>query len=413
MKGEIKRGFKRGAILFILIFIGMLFIWGISTSSAVSPRTEKICTLCHNMDTIKVFVKTPEEWEVILGRMKVFGAPIEDGEIEEIASELAKEFTLGLGVMDTHLSFIPKGGHFQSIHPFKLYIPNEADDTVSVIDPQDNKVTAVVTRLRAPHTSVMTHDGRFALVTNSRLLSNFLVIIDTGTNRIIGEIRVGRTPKHVELSRDGRFAYVANQGDNTISIVDIERRKEVETIEVGKWPYVAKIDRKEQFIWVTNMYDNTVSIIDAKTMRVVETIEVGLQPMGLAFSKDKKYAFVSNMASGTVSVINLEQRKVVRNISVGNRPIDIEVSKWSRKAYVTVAGEGTVKVIDPVSLRVIGRIDLGEERGAHGILLNPTGRYAYVTNQDSNSVSLLQLEFNGGGGQVISTIPVGRFPGCI
>ncbi len=408
-----KKYFYQGCALIIIMLVVIFYGYVGRAFSAVSPRTEKICTLCHNMDTIKVFVKTPEEWEVILGRMKVFGAPIEDGEIEEVASELAKEFTIGLGVMDANLSFIPKGAHFQSIYPFKLYIPNEADDTISVIDPQNSKVTAVITRLRAPHTSIMTHDGRFALVTKSRLLSNFLAVVDTGTDRIIGEIRVGRTPKHVELSRDGRFAYVANQGDNTISIVDIEQRKEVETIEVGKWPYVAKIDRKEQFIWVTNTYENTVSIIDAKKKTVVGVIEVGLQPMGLAFSKDKKYAFVSNSGSGTVSVINLEQRKVIKNISVGNRPIDIEVSKWSRKAYVAVAGEGNVKVIDPVSLKVIGIINLGEERGAHGILLNPTGRYAYVTNQDSNSVSLLQLEYTGGGGQVVTTIPVGRFPGCI
>ena len=139
-----------------------------------------------------------------------------------------------------------------------------------------------------------------------------------------------------------------------------------------------------------------------------------MTPTGLAFSLDNKYAFVANEASRTVSVIDVESRETIKNITVGERPSHIEVSPWNGKVYVTVAGMGDVAVIDNESLEIISSINIGREHRPHGITFIPNGRYAYVTNQGSNSVSLIKLiGKKSGAGKVISTIPVGRFPGSI
>ena len=408
---------KYGSVRKILLFltIGVVIGWNTEAFSLLSPKLQKICSVCHNLEVIREFDLPKEEWVLVLKAMVNFGAMIQEEEIPDIASELANNLPFRMGVMSAAELFRRPEPFASAVFPFRLYVPNEADDTVSVIDALTNRVYAVIPFFVSPHSSIVAPDGSFALVVNSSSESNFLAVIDTKTNKIVNEIKVGKRPKHVELNRNGTLALVANQAEDTISIVNIPQRKEIAKIAVGEGPHIPKVDREGKFIWVTNEFGESVSIIDIGQKKVVDTIAVGLAPMGLAFSLNNKYAFVGNMASGSVSVIDVEKRKVIKTIPVGKRPNQIEVSSFTGKAYVALAGPGEVAVIDEVSLEVIDRISLGGERGAHGIRFNPTGQYAYITNQGSHSVSLIKLE--GGeyssSGHVVSIIPVGRFPSCI
>ena len=404
-----------------LFFLTIGFILGWSsialsflTPTQLSIKTERICSECHTMDDIIYFDKTHEDWTLVLESMHSYGARIMKNEIPEIASELTKNLPFKLDEMVAAYPYTPPGSSLPTILPFTLYIPNVADGSVSVVNARTNKVVALIPSLSNPHTSAVSHERGFALVTNASTKSNFLTVIDIPTNKIISNIKVGKLPKHVELSRDEKFAYVTNQADNTVSIVNIEERKEVARIEVEQGPHVPKSDREGKLLWVTNEHGSNVSVIDLETKKVIDNIAVGMTPTGLAFSLDNKYAFVANEASRTVSVIDVESRETIKNITVGERPSHIEVSPWNGKVYVTVAGMGDVAVIDIESLEVINSISIGREHRPHGIIFIPNGRYAYVTNQGSNTVSLIKLiGKKSGAGKVITSIPVGRFPGSI
>lgn len=47
--------------------------------------------------------------------------------------------------------------------------------------------------------------------------------------------------------------------------------------------------------------------------------------------------------------------------------------------------------------------------GAHGVVVDRAGRYAYVTNMYANSVSVLDVKDD----QVVKTVPVGKTPNGI
>jgi YVTN family beta-propeller protein len=66
-----------------------------------------------------------------------------------------------------------------------------------------------------------------------------------------------------------------------------------------------------------------------------------------------------------------------------------------------------VALMDMASHRVSGRIPAGQ--GPHGIAFTPDGKHAYVTNSDSNDVSVIDLA----GLKVIQTILVGKAPACL
>jgi YVTN family beta-propeller protein len=83
------------------------------------------------------------------------------------------------------------------------------------------------------------------------------------------------------------------------------------------------------------------------------------------------------------------------------------VSPDGGSLWIAVGAEGAVVLVDTVSHRVGARIPVGQ--GPHGIAFTSDGKHAYVTNSDSNDVSVIDVAAQ----KVIETIPVGKAPACL
>ena len=82
--------------------------------------------------------------------------------------------------------------------------------------------------------------------------------------------------------------------------------------------------------------------------------------------------------------------------------------------YVLVANQGTkenpsttVSIVDAATFTVVSTIETGD--GAHGVVVDPSGRYAYITNIYENTVSVIDIEQK----IVIATIPSSAAPNGI
>jgi YVTN family beta-propeller protein len=73
-------------------------------------------------------------------------------------------------------------------------------------------------------------------------------------------------------------------------------------------------------------------------------------------------------------------------------------------AYVTNNGSNTVSVIDRATNTVVATIPVGP--GPYGVAVTPDGAYAYVANYGSNNLSVIATATN----TVVATVPVGAQP---
>src|SRR5260370_29501197 len=92
------------------------------------------------------------------------------------------------------------GGH--------VYVTNQLDDPLSVINGRTNKVTATVPAGKAPEGVAVAPDSRHVYIADNG--SAEVSVLDTRTNKIVATVPVGRDPSGVGLSPDGRHLYVAN-----------------------------------------------------------------------------------------------------------------------------------------------------------------------------------------------------------
>ena len=134
--------------------------------------------------------------------------------------------------------------------------------------------------------------------------------------------------------------------------------------------------------------------------------------MQVAFSPDGKYVYVSLNRENALGKVEVATRQVVGKVSVDHGPIQVFVTPDNK--YVLVANQGTednpsttVSIVDIATFKAVSTIETGE--GAHGVVIDPSGRYAYITNIYENTVSVIDIEQR----TVIATIPSGAAPNGI
>ena len=122
----------------------------------------------------------------------------------------------------------------------------------------------------------------------------------------------------------------------------------------------------------------------------------------IAISDDDSLLIVVNNLDDSVSIINVaaDANTKVAQIEVGDEPRTVAVSPDKHWAYVTNQGSATVSVIDLTINQKVKDIPVGGE--PYGIALTPDGGRAYVANSASNTVTVIEMPSNN----VIATIVV-------
>lgn len=287
-----------------------------------------------------------------------------------------------------------------------IWVANEKGNSLSVIDAATNAVVTTLTGIEGPHNVQVAPDGRTVWAVSGH--DNLAVAVDAQGYSLLGVVPVGASPAHVIVSPDGATAWVSSSGDNTVSVIDTAAYTVVQTISVGEFPHGLRPSSDGALVAVADMRSNAVSLIDAATYEV-ESIEVGNAPVQVAFAPDDAALYVTLNGDDAVAKVDLESRTVVGTAAVGDGPVQVYVTPDSR--FVLVANQGTeetpsttLSIVDAESMAAVAEIETGQ--GAHGVAVEPGGRYAYVSNLYGNTLAVVDLETRA----VVATVPTGAAP---
>ncbi len=144
----------------------------------------------------------------------------------------------------------------------------------------------------------------------------------------------------------------------------------------------------------------------------VADIAVGKGPVQVAFSSDGRFVYLSLNAENAVGKIDVAERKLVGKVAVGAVPIQVYVSPDRR--HLVVANQGTeerpgttISIVDTAAFSVVATVETG--KGAHGVVIDPSSRHAYVTNIYDDDVAVVDLAER----RVVTRVPVEDAPNGI
>jgi YVTN family beta-propeller protein len=101
---------------------------------------------------------------------------------------------------------------------------------------------------------------------------------------------------------------------------------------------------------------------------------------------------ISIVFSSEIGTANAQKYSVIATIPVDNSPFGVAINPTNGLVYVTNYDSNTVSVINPTTNTVIATIPVGDgisPTGPYGVAINPTNGLVYVTNVISETVSVI------------------------
>ena len=317
------------------------------------------------------------------------------------------------------------------------YISRTAADTVSPVDVNWDTPRTSIPAASAPMGVTFDPNGDFMYVALSGSGQVLKVDLDTGTSQTIG---VGTTPTAIAAQTNPTFR-IAPLLPETMErgSFNVEYRSRICTAGgtspftfteldgalppglsldatglVSGTPTDASIPSDGSPPPDPTLWTFGVEVTDSSLTPLVVTESLNLKLEVCCFGGTPRLLYVANFGDDSVSAIELFGDTTVASITegIGPNPLGVAISEDIQRAYVTNFNGGnasTVSVIDidPTSLTynsVVGIIGVG--KGATGVIFNPTGTRAYVSNETDQTVSVIDTSIPG----VIATRTVGLSP---
>ncbi len=301
----------------------------------------------------------------------------------------------------------------------RVYTADQTSNTVSVIDPLQNKLLGVIPlgdtlpKDISPlykgallvHGMGYSPDHKTLVVVS--VGSNSVTFIDTNTNKVKGTLYVGRSPHEAFYTPDGSQVWITVRGLDYISIADPNTMKEVRRVPVANGPGMTMFSPDGKYAFICSSFTPEVDVVDTATYQIIAKVpQATTFSPNIAVSADGLEVWICLKDSGKTQVFSAKppfnQIALLETGPITNH-VNLVDNKRGKFAYVTVGGLNQVKVYTRgESPQLVATIPVGPL--PHGIWPSGDGSRVYVALENGGATQAIDTLTN----KVIATIPIGQ-----
>ena len=305
-------------------------------------------------------------------------------------------------------------------HHDRFYTSDQFSNTVSVIDPADNKLLGVI-RLGEPvpanlsplykgqllvHGMGFSPDHRTLDVVS--IGSNSVTFIDTATNAVKHVTYVGRSPHEAFFTPDGKEVWVTVRGENYVSVLDGTTYEEKTRITTNSGPGMTIFSPDGKYGYVCSSFTPETVVIAVADHTIVGRVpQVSPFCPNIAATPDGTQVWFTLKDTGKTEVFNAQPPfNVLRTIDTGpiTNHVNIVRNAHGQFAYVTIGGLNEVKVFRTSDFSLVATIPTGKL--PHGIWPSGDGTRVYVGLEIDDKATAIDTLTN----KVIANAPIGQAP---
>lgn len=305
-------------------------------------------------------------------------------------------------------------------HKDRFYTSDQFSNTVSVIDPVDNKLLGV---LRLGDTTpgnlsplykgqLLVHGMGFSpdhrTLAAISIGSNSVTFIDTATNAIDHVTYVGRAPHEAFFTPDGKEVWVAVRGEDYIAVLDGHTFEEKMRIKVPAGPGMTIFSPDGRYGYVCSSFNPETVVIATTSHKIIgHVMQASPFCPDIAATPDGSQVWFTLKDTGKTEVFNarppFDVLKVIDTGPITNH-VNIVRNAKGQFAYVTIGGLNEVKVFKTDTFEQVAVIPTGVL--PHGIWPSGDGTRVYVGLENADAAAAIDTLQN----KVIATIPIGQAP---
>lgn len=295
-----------------------------------------------------------------------------------------------------------------------LYVTNQDDATVSVVDMALNEVVRTVDLQRLgfsanakPHHVAVEPDGSHWYVT---LIGDGRIVKLDRQDRVVAQARF-ETPGMLALHPTADLLLVGRSmtAVNPPPSIGVLRRgsMQLEELEVlFPRPHALALDPRTGHAYTASLAVNQLAAVELGSERVEVLPVAGPQHalMQFAVSPDGRLLAVSAELSHQVLLFDRAdpmRPRLVATVAVGPQPFDPVFTPDGRWLYLGNKAANTVTVID-VAARTVAAVIRGPGLAQpHGVAVSPDGRWVYVSNNNTRAAAMHEGMQHGAAAPVI------------
>ncbi|MFZ7090727.1 YVTN family beta-propeller repeat protein [Primorskyibacter sp. 2E233] len=292
----------------------------------------------------------------------------------------------------------------------EIWVTNEKDDSISVIDIGTLEVTRTIPTGERPRGIIFAHDYSVVYICASD--SDAVQVMDPETGEILYDLPSGEDPEQFALHPDGRHLYIANENDAITTVVDTQTRQVVAQIDVGIEPEGMAVSPDGKIAITTSETTNMAHWINTETQELFANTLVDSRPRDAEFVKDGTELWVSSEIGGSISVFDVatqtEKAKItfaLPNIHPDRiQPVGFELDADDTYAFVGLGPANHLAVVNAKTFEVEDYILVG--RRVWHMAFNADKSLLFTTNGVSGDVTVVDVAAR----KALKSIKVGRFP---
>jgi DNA-binding beta-propeller fold protein YncE len=143
--------------------------------------------------------------------------------------------------------------------------------------------------------------------------------------------------------------------------------------------------------FVTNSGSNNITVFDKRLAQAVAVIDTCAGPAGLALDQRRRRVYVACSRDDEIRSVDAVAGEVIQRVqlSPGDQPRELGLTADGATLISVNPGSNSITFFDAVSLTRQERVDVGGGPGS--ILIDPSGRRAFVFNTQSSSLSIVDV----------------------
>ncbi len=303
-----------------------------------------------------------------------------------------------------------------------VIVNNMTDSTVTVVDVASQKAIATLRTGEGPHEVAVSHDGRWAAVSNYGIRGkpgNTISVIDVAKVAVVRTLTLdGYVRPHGMVFLPGDTLIAAtSETIASVLIVDVRDGRVLSAYPTkGRTPHMVGMTADGTRLVTGNITEGTISIIDRLDPAAVRSVKVARSPEGVAISPDGRFVWAGSNTDSVVVVVDALRGVPVDTLRNFGFPYRIAISADNRTAVVTDPMKAQVRIFDAGTRKQRFQLDIPRDSvvaGAEvpgspapeGVAISRDSRWAFVTLQGRNRVITIDLEK----GTIVGTAVTGRW----
>jgi len=282
-------------------------------------------------------------------------------------------------------------------------------------------VVGVIEGIEVNHGAAIAPDGSRIYISNEA--ESTVDVVDGSTLKVIDHVKLSGHPNNIAVGKDGRHVYVGIiEAPGGVDVIDTVAMKRVKTLQTRGSIHNAYVTPDGNYVVAGSIAGKTINVFDAKTEQPAWVLEMdlGVRPMAFSANPDgsTKWIFVQLSGFNGFAVVDFAARREIQRIKNPDLPPGkqtVPAGSDPSHGMAVTPDQKTLVVCSRLNnylyayslpdLKPLGGAELGG-KGAAWVTLTPDGKTAYVANPVTNDVSVIDIKSL----KEVTRIPVGFVP---